>query len=413
MAERSFMDRLMRGIGGFGAGYQGRGPEYLANLRATDEAAALEEAARQQAAANRPQELSMGRRKAAAQDFRNILFDLESGNVSGAQKRINDRLRVGAAMNAVGGVQEFNPETSNTLKRMIDSGRTSEAIDLLREADKLAVRGDYIEAPVRPEPYTDAGKMAADIEAGWVDPNAPQAEPEKRIQSVNSLGSGGLRLFNFTDGSDQLVGGDGQPITDPEARSKAIEQALLADIERRGDISGAEAAATAKAGWIRDNFEQVGQIRANDTVLEEIQTALDNGAKVGILESRFPTWNSATIALRNAGQRLGLGVISSATFGALSEAEMRLAMSTALPQDMDEPALRDWISQRRQAQNKLASELERAIIFFEQGGTPGEWLAQQDQIRIERIKSERDFGDMTEAEIAELLQLEKELGIRP
>ncbi len=76
--------------------------------------------------------------------------------------------------------------------------------------------------------------------------------------------------------------------------------------------------------------------------------------------------------------QLGLDVIGSVTFGALSEGEMKLAMETAVPRNLDGPQLKEWLVQKRAAQEKAAKARRAAAIYL---GTPGNtlkgWLESQ------------------------------------
>ena len=143
---------------------------------------------------------------------------------------------------------------------------------------------------------------------------------------------------------------------------------------------GAAAAGARKAGEIGqavglEAFEKVGQIRANIGTLDAVVDAIDSGARSGQIESRFPTWNADTIALRNLGNQLGLDVVGSVTFGALSEGELRLAMQTALPTQMDEAELKQWVLDKKAAQEKLLGYMEQQARFLARpGNTIEKWL---------------------------------------
>jgi hypothetical protein len=76
--------------------------------------------------------------------------------------------------------------------------------------------------------------------------------------------------------------------------------------------------------------------------------------------------------------RLGLDVISSVTFGALSEGEMSLAMETAVPRNLDEGALREWLLDKKAAQEKAAEALYQAAVYLgKPGNTLAKWLAEK------------------------------------
>lgn len=118
-------------------------------------------------------------------------------------------------------------------------------------------------------------------------------------------------------------------------------------------------------------FDQVKAVRSALPNYDEAIKAIDDGASSGVIESKMPSFRASTIRLQNAADRLGLDVISSVTFGALSEAEMDKAMTIAMP-NLPPPELRQWLTERKEAQRKLADYLEDAAIFLETG-TQAEW----------------------------------------
>jgi hypothetical protein len=106
-------------------------------------------------------------------------------------------------------------------------------------------------------------------------------------------------------------------------------------------------------------FDTLGNIKSEIGNFDKAIEALDEGAMTGPVVSNLPSFRASTIALNNAANRLGLNVIGAVTFGALSEAEMKLAMSTALPREMEGKELKNWLLERRRAQQKLAQEMYR------------------------------------------------------
>ena len=72
-----------------------------------------------------------------------------------------------------------------------------------------------------------------------------------------------------------------------------------------------------------------------------------------------------------------LDVISATTFGALSEGELRLAMNTAVPLNLEPKALKKWLQDKKKAQQKLGSELYKMATTLGKGKTTiAEYLEQ-------------------------------------
>jgi hypothetical protein len=69
------------------------------------------------------------------------------------------------------------------------------------------------------------------------------------------------------------------------------------------------------------------------SMLNDYQAALlaiQNGAEAGFIRSKLPAFDAQTALLQNAASRLGIGVINSATFGALSQSELDLALKQSI-----------------------------------------------------------------------------------
>jgi hypothetical protein len=132
-------------------------------------------------------------------------------------------------------------------------------------------------------------------------------------------------------------------------------------------------------------FERLENINTNIRNLDEGIQLLEDGAQTGVVEKMLPSIRRNSIKLDNLQGRLGLDVLHSTTFGALSAAELKFALSTALPTGLEPDALKDWMIQKRDAQEKLADYIEASAIFL---GTPGntvkDWMVLQREKRLER-----------------------------
>lgn len=144
--------------------------------------------------------------------------------------------------------------------------------------------------------------------------------------------------------------------------------------------TAAAAEAAKKSGAIGQDlslkaFTTASQARRLVSIIDDAIKALDDGAEVGVIEDLFPNWNSATIALENARNRLGLDVVGSVTFGALSEKELEIAMTTALPRFKTREDMTKWLQDKKAAQMKMIGYLEEQADFLAQpGNTLGDWL---------------------------------------
>ena len=104
-------------------------------------------------------------------------------------------------------------------------------------------------------------------------------------------------------------------------------------------------------------FAQAGNIDGMINRLSQAYSALEQGGKSGVFQRYLPAFDEATASLRQAANQLGIDIINSATFGALSEKELGLALETGLPMSLKEDELKSYIRNKVAAQVKLRDEL--------------------------------------------------------
>jgi len=104
---------------------------------------------------------------------------------------------------------------------------------------------------------------------------------------------------------------------------------------------------------------------------ERIIAASNDDAVSGLLGQHLPAFDDATGILHGLVNELGISVINSATFGALSEREMEMAMRTNIDLSLPPAELREMAMQQIKARRKLAQEYEKMAkrAKFEGDGT--------------------------------------------
>jgi hypothetical protein len=167
---------------------------------------------------------------------------------------------------------------------------------------------------------------------------APQTDPE--------TGEVYVVRVNPNTGKVERVAVPGTTQLTPQEKAELETTKLLV----RDDYQKAQ-----KAGV--DAFRTYDLIQNDLRSYQQVLDALDQGANTGPLISRLPTLSAATANLEQAATQLGLGVISSVTFGALSESELNLAMKTPLNTNLPPDELRKQVLQIMAARAKLAEEL--------------------------------------------------------
>lgn len=280
----------------------------------------------------------------------------------------------------------------------IKAGRPDLAIQMLEERAVAAENsGDQMEADIA---RATAAAIKADPAAGLtslglllqtVDPDASLAVfgEGRRVQSTNAYANG-TTVTVFSDGTKEVTDAAGTVLAGPDAQI-AVDAAIASEATLRGGNAaaaeegklktkidlGGEAAASEEAGKQAiaksgEAFDSLNKVQKNLANINVAIDAIDNGAAAGAIEKYFPDITTASASLTNAMNQLGLDVIGSVTFGALSEGEMKLAMETAVPRNLDGPELREWLVAKKAAQEKAADALRAAAIYL---GTPGNTLA--------------------------------------
>lgn len=148
----------------------------------------------------------------------------------------------------------------------------------------------------------------------------------------------------------------------------AGSEATIKDATKRAEQEAKNATETSKK-----YFDQLTNINANiNNYREGIRLLREEGASTGVVEKRLPSLKAASQKLDNLRNRLGLDVVGGTTFGALSEAELAMALDTAMPSSLQPEELAKWFEERMSAQQKLADILDGAIQFL---AVPGNSLA--------------------------------------
>lgn len=202
---------------------------------------------------------------------------------------------------------------------------------------------------------------------GLVMRNGDTKDTGVRVSDTTQLTDEGL-VFNKRTGSLSEAGrGDAltpEQIKDAQKKSRAAK--ATAKAAETFKINNAKEAV--EAGKVA--VSQIAAIDQNLLTLDEAIAAIDSGAKTGRIQQMAPSFRASTQKLENAAARLGLGVVAVSKFGALSAGELKLAMMTAMPTNLDEKELRKWLVDRKAAQNKFRDGLAELASFASQGISP-------------------------------------------
>jgi hypothetical protein len=130
-------------------------------------------------------------------------------------------------------------------------------------------------------------------------------------------------------------------------------------------IVQAEREGAAKVKFIEELNSKRGNIESTISNYQLALDALSQGAKTGRVVGMLPNITATAQMIETARQRLGLDVIGSVTFGALSEGELKLALDTGLPSaNLSNEELTKWVTDRMAAQQKVLQALNETALYF-------------------------------------------------
>lgn len=238
-------------------------------------------------------------------------------------------------------------------------------------------------------------------------------------------------VIQSTDGGVKVYGPNGQLLTGQEA-ADAVLKAREFTVQNQRDIyagrrtgtntaeaeTGGAAAAAGSLGakqgdFVEKAFNGADAVAGSIGNINTAISALDAGARSGAIDRYIPNITEASATLRNSMDRMGLDVIGSVTFGALSEGELRLAMETAVPRNLNEAELRSWLVKKRDAQQKVRVALiEQAQFLSKPENSLEDWanklgkdMGQEGQQggAVEELQSQiqniRNFSEMSDEEL--------------
>jgi hypothetical protein len=267
------------------------------------------------------------------------------------------------------------PAGANPIKAMIDT----KAVDptVIPFAKEIESQWDNLDDKGR----TDSIESLTKVNNQALDRNQRRAETgaggSDKVQSSKTTPDG-TTILVMKNGTTKVISAQGEELKG-QARADAIRASEMfgAETQRiRAQERGLGELSSKQVGLA---FAEVGKIKKNIGNIDEAIKAIDDGANTGVIASKLPNITAASIQLANVRQNLGLDVIGSVTFGALSEGELNLALDTALPTGLAPKDLRAYLVNKKTAQTKLAGYLnEQAKYLSKSGNTLSGWLEKVD-----------------------------------
>lgn len=292
-------------------------------------------------------------------------FDKLKAAVTGEDPDASDRLAV-ALMSLSGNPGQFKPMIEMAVKdinerKVLNRGKNNTIAYL----QKLADGGDNTAAAALR--LVDSQGPAAAIKSYMTARSANSAAANKTSASAKTYPNG-LTVSLFQDGTKQVRDGAGTLLTGPAA-TKAIKAAQADEIEQARLNEFQTKSASAKAGMVGSTVSSIinvdSSLRNYAKAKRSLRDAIRDGSNIsGVLTQYFPDISVEAAELTNARNALGLDVVGSVTFGALSKGELDLALSQGLPLGLNEPQLLEYIERREVALKKYRQSLMEAARIY-------------------------------------------------
>lgn len=259
---------------------------------------------------------------------------------------------------------EFSPQWFNAAKGLVS--RAGGAVDTGKVgAQKILADGTVIQS-------TRGGTVvrgpSGEQLTGQAAANAIKAANEEQVR-LSGAGSGAREQAKL----GAQVGTKAQIASEVKTAEKDVE------LKKDPTIEAAKKNAKAASDLSIQAFEKIPAIQQSISIYDDGIAALDGGASSGKLSNLAPSIKKQSILLDQAQTELGLNVISNTTFGALSEGELRLALQSGMPTGLSEPDLREWLVDKKEAQQKLLAYYQDAAQFLgESGNTINMFMAKRE-----------------------------------
>ena len=220
-------------------------------------------------------------------------------------------------------------------ERRLQAQRGNQTVQHLRQIGKTQL-ADMVEAD--PSLATDALSMAYGMGSVSDKFFAPQTDPV----------TGEVYVVRVNPNTGQV-----ERVAVPGATQLTEQE--KANLRTREIIESADFSKAQKVGV--EAMQTVDRIDTDLGLYQDILNALDANANTGPLISLLPTTTAATALLESAANKLGLGVISSVTFGALSKGELDLALRTEINPNLPPNELRKQVASIVAAKKKLRDDM--------------------------------------------------------
>ena len=262
---------------------------------------------------------------------------------------------------------------------------------------------------VRPH-YTDIGQVPHRVTPSGTNPLSTYQRERDAMVGMTMADSQAGVLGQLAGESGMAIPSltiTGQPSSETVQQNIPSRASVEADKEReklkvqkelKPQIQTAETLAKFDAETITSAQTQIGTMLVENSKLDEVIRLAESGANTGPLMNRLPSLTAETLQLEQLQREMGLDVVGSVTFGALSQGELNLALQKAIPTNLEPKDLIQWAKDKQSANRKLMGYLQEQVRFLRTGGTVDQW---QEKLTT---PSNPNFSDMSDEELDEWIK---------
>jgi len=263
-----------------------------------------------------------------------------------------------------------------------------------------------------PEKYPQMADYAAMLQANptMASDILKNAMRDMNMGVTNTKDTVSAVQIDQTDGQKYVVVTDEHGVT----QRKDIEGAIgLTDLEKikmeiEEKASGADAKKAVDQGFeafqsARNAIQSIGKYKNVLHTLKNPDGSFNEDAITGWIANQFPAFTAEQALIGATANMMGIDVINMATFGALSEREMQMAMATNLDRNLSQEELYGQIVGMIQSREKLANELFKVSSELRNAGSFSKWAEGFEKIQMASFKSR--FGNMPK-EVKDAIDLE-------
>lgn len=210
----------------------------------------------------------------------------------------------------------------------------------------------------------------------------------------------GLTISVFQDGTKQVVSPDNQILTGPAAteairiaQANEVEQARVTEFETKSAGAKAKMVQTTISSLINVDSSLRNMARAKRALRDSIASGQADIS--GPITQYFADISVEAAELTSARNALGLDVVGSVTFGALSKGELDLALTQGLPLGLRPQQLLEFIERRELAIQKYRQSLmEAARIYADPDKNFDDYLDSLEKVKVENPYSKKSFEEL-------------------